>query len=1331
MTKRNPVTSEQNIWFDAQQVDNSDLALEQDYNHTVQSSIINNHIGTGVLPEVLKQNVIFDSILSSGFLDGIAVFAQNQPADRNFGNQLEIELVNSTASGKRNVKLAIIGLDFESNLQYEVFNFKTNEIQVSKKHFTNVLLLLFNDFIGDPGKSFNLGGRLVIREANPMTLSRNPIMISQDVQPNLFFRDFFLDGPLSLHALLQNALPYYNIDTLNIHTSELDNVMLLNNDVTTQIGQKFQASTNNIQKVQLLLSARNLDAGNESDLAWNGDLIISIYELQSNIENPLDIAPTTAIDFQPYNIPIAQISVNYLSLLESGFQLNSIPQPIDFIFSNSPVAGGNTIIPGKYYALTIKRSGTANKCDILIATGNNYTTNARITTFTGNIWVDIPDQDLWFKIFTDAAKISDGQAYDSGFGIAIPKTIQEPISLSTIDYSYDNLQFTGNDVFRAIVAADIEKHTPVPDQRTGNPVFSRKEFTPNIQLLNSIDIVNLQKTSEPLFLGAISDKNKKFYDSLSTVINSKLYSSAFVNDELFIKIVEDPTDTVRFNTDVSGLITNLLNGDLVGAKINPNGLNTSLNYRVASAQLMSCILGDVNGDGQIDEQDLNLLKTFYGMNFNNGLPENTVIVSDGYSTNVTNGYTTYTAPFSNLFGVSFQLVDSDTGMIVVNANDGVLVAHPNDPTLAQFTSSSIQFNNIIGLTSFKLVVLAPFNAENNGIFDIISLDVNSDVITIRKIYLTADTIVNMLRADVDGDFIITNADGYLLESYISKVPLTFSPNNTFPGPSTNPYTKIGTRFNIIRLRLEKYIDRNDDYISSIDRNSELHSIQDIFLNDGYFNQHDFYNHPVPMIITKQLTWDESLIVTNSKPKLVPSIFASNIGCNQTSCMVDGVNISVYGTEPEFDKGKIDVFIPDNIILGNGEIQRADGNFYKVDFEVGTIILEIPDGLFGAEKTINIMDDFIANYTNDGRTRLGFPAMKYADCTFVSANDLAADKVRFSVAVQSFSPNTNGLSTDGYAGIVVDGKIGVSIDYQTGLLTLNFTNLFQDPLLTTLSTKIQIHVYLKKGGFNNKPLFVDSAKVQNMLKLISVFSGAVNGGPSALVDLHSDVSGVLPLLHGGTGLNAAGAFGTVLTSTGSGLNYQFVYDLAGVIAFSSGISDANQVPKTDGYGLLDPSFLYKNPIYIYGSAGVFSNDNIVPSTIGALHFRFDQYILQGLKEIKLEVILETTNASNVSEIRLFNVNTATYIKLSGASQLLTTNNTYSTFISSDDIKSELSAGAIDYIYEIHLSLNPSSGLETAICKMARLVMTYENPYNAMPPMAHSWNFVPYLPPAHPI
>lgn len=1337
MTKRTPVSAQKNIWFDGQQVDNDDLTLEQQYNDTIASSTINNHVGTGVLPEVLVQNILFDSSLVTGFLDGVAVSTQNQPADKNFGNQLEISLSGSKAASRKAVKVAVIGLDFQSNLQFETFIFKANETQVSKRHFTQILVLLFNDLIGNPSLSLNLGGHIVIKEARPMTLSRAPIMVAQDQEPNIFFRDFFLDGPLSLGALLRSALPTYNTDTLNIFSGDLEKKAILANDVTTQLGEKFLATTNNIQKITLLLAVRNQVVGSENDLVWNGDLVVSIYPLQSDVDCPSDVAPTLPIDFAPSNIPVAQISTNYSSLQSSGVVLDSVPQPVDFVFSNSPIAAGNVLIPGQYYALAIKRSGSANKCDILIDVGSAIIPNSRITTFTGSLWVDIPEEQLWFRVWHDAAKVSDGQAYESGHGIAVEKTAQDSNTLTTIDYSKEPLPFTGNEVFRAVVAAATEESVTVPDQRTGNPVLTRQQYVPDINLLNTIDIANLEVAAEPLIIGAIADKNRKFFDSISSLINSKLYSASMVKDELLIRVIDDPTDTTRYDTGVIGLQTNLLNGDFIGAKFFPNANNPNLFYRIADARLCSYILGDVDGNGIIDEQDLGLLNSYLGNDLTKGLPINTQFTTDGTTTTVTNGYLTVTQPFTNLFSITFQLINPTTGAVVADGTDGVLVANPNNPRLAQFTSATVNFNNVVGLTDYKLAINAPSSDQNYGAFEIVSIDSLTDVLTLRKVILSGDSIGEMMRADIDGDFHITYNDGYLLESYIDRQVLTFSPTTTYPAPSTNPYTKIGKTFNVLRFRFEKFIDRTDDYTNvGAGRSTAIHIAPDIFYADGYFSMHDFVASPVPITIEKQLTWDESLIVTNSHAKQVPSVFTTLNGLVSNECSIDGINCTIYGSTPDFDPGKVDFYVPNNLILGQGgELQRPDGEFYKVDFEVGTIVLEIPDGLFGSERTINILDDFIADYNNSGVTRLGFPAMRFADCSFVKADALATDQLRFSVAVQSFSPNTNGMSDDGYTGAIVDGKIGVNIDYSTGLLTLNFTNLYEDAVLNTLSTKIQVHVYLKKGGFNNKPIFVDSVKVQNMLKLISVFSGANDGGPSALVDLESDVTGILPILHGGTGLNDVGVTGTVLTSNGTGLSYQFVNTLVNVIPFSTGISSADRVPKTDGYGLLDPSFYYKQPMYIPAIHGVNTSDGyLAPVVIGAVPFRFDSFILQGLSTIKLECILETTNAANSAILQLYNVNTRSYVNLGGTSNALTTTNESPTFLASQDIKSLLSVGATNFIYEIHLSMGSSTGnpvSEQAICKMCRIVMTYNNPATPTPPTAHSWNFVPYLPSPNPV
>jgi len=1145
-TPRSPVSTLQPVFIDGQQVDESDLQLLAQANQTIESSILNNNLtSSGILPETLVPAVLFNSSLVVGYLDGLAISTQAQPSDNNLGNQLSVALTNSNASGHRQVKVCIIGLDFQSNLQYEIFYFDTNETQTSTKHFTELLVLLFNDFIGNPLLSFNLGGNITISEASPMTLSRDVIMIAQDQQPSLFWRDFFLDfsvSQLTLQAMLQAALPLYNVTDLNIYTSPLDNLPLLAGDVTTQIGEKFQATTNNIQKITLLLSVRNQTSGQQNNLAWTGDILVSVYPLQTSIDCPTNFLPNLPINFSPFNIPLAQISYDYTSLANAGIVLNSVPQPVDFVFSNTPLAGGNLMVPGQYYAVTMQRAGNNNQCDILLAVGQNLIPNSEITTFAQTLWVDIPSEQLWFRIWTDAGKISDGQAYDAGNGVIIPKTILNPITQANQDYSLGAQQFTGNGIFSAVLAAVTQNSDAVPDQRTGDPVSSRQQLVPQVNLTSTINLTALEQTSQPLVLGTITDTNIKFFDPSQAIINAPLYSATFAEDELLIRIVTDPTDTVRYNTNVSLLASYLLNGGLIAGEIIPDLATPNNVYRIASAQLCTMILGDVDGNGIIDDNDLALLNTFIGYDMNIGLPEQTIITTTGDTTTFANGYQSLTQPFVNLYNISFQLVDPNTNTIVALGTDGILIANPNDPTSAQFTSSMVTFNNVVGLTSYKLVVLnTGANQADYGAWNIVSVDSLPDVLTIQKIYLTGDTLAQMLRADINGDFAITSSDGYLLSNYIERAVNPTIPPTTYPAPTTNAYTNIGTTFQVIKLRLEEFVDRYDDYCSNPNiRNAVVHPVQNIFASDGYLAEHDFYTQPIQMKITKQLVWEPQLVVSSAISKLVPAVFPTEIGLVQNSCVVEGVVCNVYPVVQPFDPGRVDYFVPNNLILGSGgELQRPDGDFYKVDFELGTIILEVPDGLFGAERTIDIVNDFVVDYTGLGTTRLGFPAMRFADCSFATASALADNQITFSVSVQSFSPNTNGLSTDGYYGAIVDGKMGVSMDYATGLLTLNFTNLYQDIVLQTLSTKVQVNVFLKKGGFNNTPLFVDSTQMGNMLSLISVFSGANVGGPAALLDLGNDTTGILGLVNGGTGLNAVGASGTVLVSNGSTVSYQFL------------------------------------------------------------------------------------------------------------------------------------------------------------------------------------------------
>ena len=1066
---RKPVSSKQNIWFNGQAVDNSDLTLEQNYNNLAQTSLINNHIGTGILPENLTQVTLFDSALSSGLLDGKAIDIQTQPSDNNFGNQLEIELKDSLAAGKRVVKILIIGLDFENNLQYDRFIFNKNEKQLSSKHYVTILTILFNDFIGDASQSLNLGGTILIKEAKPLSIARDCIMVAQDLQPNIFFRDFFVSGGGTLNNVLTTALPSYNIDTLNITSDYQQLRSLVEDDVSSQIGQKFLATTNNIQKITLLLAVTN--AITPSDLEWTGDLIISIFQLQSALDCPLDIAPGTAIDFDPSNIPLAQLSLNYNTLLARGVELGETPQPVDFIFSNTPVGAGSVIKAGSYYVVTMKRAGSADTCAIQAATGTNRLDDSVITFFNGAVWVDVPDEDLWFQVWTDAAKLSDGQAYDAGHGITVPKTIINESTGLTEDYIISGVPFIRNDVYYGIMEAVTEKSTLVQDQRTGGQVLSQQQFVPQVSLITATTLINRETTSEPLVLGSIADKNAKSVNAGAPNVTAKFHHFAFIKNQCVIKVIDDPTDTTRYDSDVLNLITELtgsggvsnING-LLNGKIIPNTLDTGTYYRIADTEIISMIYGDLNGDGIVDEADLTEIQSLLNSDLNT-LPS--------YA-----DYITLTTPFKADASLTWEYSNDGFFTLIDFGTDGVMTVDPQDSTKAIFSSATATFTT--PLTTTRLRISGNIsNPGNNGVFTITQfVDVNN--INIQKTYYTSDTILKILRADINGDMVVDSTDVSLLSDYVSKVA-------PFPAVSS-PANKIGTEFSAIRLTVEKYIDRADEYTASISRAADVHTIPDVLV-DGYLAgfsifTNDLETSPVSLTITKQLGWYDYLVNSNSNPKLVPASFNYQSGFVLNSCSLEGIVDDKYPLAPDFDPGRNDIFLPNNLVVNNGgQILRPDGYFMKMDFEVGTVVLEIPTVvIFTSEKIINIFTDFIADYSGTGLTRLGYEAMRFADCSTVSLDALNDEQLRFSVSLRSFSPGIDGINIDGYEGVIVDGKIGISIDTSTGILTLNFNNLYEDAILQTLKTRVQITVYLKKAGFNNAPLVVDSTQIQNLLGL---------------------------------------------------------------------------------------------------------------------------------------------------------------------------------------------------------------------------------------------------------
>jgi hypothetical protein len=1063
-----PVSAPKNDFFDGMAVTVQDLDLEQQYNTAIQSSIIDSHVGSGVLPSALVPHMLFNSSLINNLLDGVVLQSQAQPSDPNNGDQLSVTLSNSKAAGNRSIKVLIIGLDFENSLQYDALTFHTNETQITQKHYTFIVAVVFNDLFGLASQSLNLGGTVIIQEVSPLTLSRDVIMASQTIQPNLFFRDFFVSSGGTILNLLSSALPNYNVNNLNIQIGYSNLRSIVEDDVSSQIGQKFLATTNNIQKVTLLLAIYNDIT--PTDLVWDGDMLISIYPLQSTVSSPSDIVPGIAIAFDPSNIPVAQLSFTYGSLQANGMVLNATPQPVSFIFSNTTAGSGNSIIPGNYYAVTIKRAGSADTCQIQVATGMNTSTTSWETLFNGSVWTDVPDESIWYEIWSDAAKVSDGQGYDAGQGFIVPKNQINTVTGLEQDYSLGQLQFLRNDVYYALAQATTQQLALVENPKTGNNVYSEQQIVPTISLLNAPGLANLSNVSEPFVVGTITDQNVKTYSLANSIYAASFHEYGIVGNQIVLKVITDQTDGYRYDTSIIDFASALVNGSLNGALFcpgttNPSTTNPDGYYRVAKAEYLTMLYGDVDGNGIVDDNDLLLAEQLLGYNLN------TVPTYDQYIS-----LTTY---FINDTGVHWQVVNPVGNIVIASGTDGVLTTNPINGIQTNLHSASASFATIVGIANY-IIVLSNSNASlgNNGTFTIFSL-VDTHDITVQKQYYTSDVLLQVFRANVSGNMVVNTGDITAITNYIELV-------EPFPATSA-PGNLVGTPFNAIRLTLEEYVDRHDDYPSTgTNRSTTIHPLPDIYL-DGYisYEGQDLEFVPLAFSCQQQLVWYETSVVSNSNPRMVETAFNYQTGYIDYTDIVPGAVVSeTFPLAPSFDPGRNDIFIPNNLIIGvGGQIIKSDGYVYPIDFEIANFLIEIPSINFNGEQTVNIFNDLVANYSNTGHTRIGYEALRFSDNSFVGMSALSANQVRFGVAVQSLSPQLNGQDPQGIVGIIVDNRIGVSLDFASGLLKLNMNNTYVDPVLQTLNTKIQITIYLKQAGFNNPDVvFMPASTSLNWLGL---------------------------------------------------------------------------------------------------------------------------------------------------------------------------------------------------------------------------------------------------------
>jgi hypothetical protein len=157
------------------------------------------------------------------------------------------------------------------------------------------------------------------------------------------------------------------------------------------------------------------------------------------------------------------------------------------------------------------------------------------------------------------------------------------------------------------------------------------------------------------------------------------------------------------------------------------------------------------------------------------------------------------------------------------------------------------------------------------------------------------------------------------------------------------------------------------------------------------------------------------------------------------------------------------------LLG-GELLNLDETQYKIDLEVNTIVVDLPDG--STQGEVDIFSNFIKN------------DMVFYDGTAVSSSALTNNQVRVSAAIQSFVKDTDGYdfeSLDGYTKI--ETTVAVLYTQSSGLLRIRADNVRNSTTRPELRTKIVLTVYLKKAGFRNTETSVTASELDDLLTLL--------------------------------------------------------------------------------------------------------------------------------------------------------------------------------------------------------------------------------------------------------
>ena len=1010
-------------FFDGQRVTESDLDSEQIHHRSLASDATKDFHASGVVRDRLfESRVLFDTrspgmysedgneaskfIIDSGFFDGQAVRVDRQPSDNVYGNRLEVQADGLKIGGAVSAKVLIVGTTYSSlnpggDLVCEVLDFTTNQVKLSDFYYLKVIAVLFNNFSGGEGRTeVQLSaqsldtrgefGSIIIRESEPFKVFARTSSEQQVESPNIALRDFITS---SLQNTIEQEIRVglgtsYNFNELYFELDSKDKLLFEEDgNQTISFGQKFLAKSNNIQRLDILLSvAKDSSAPMGAEFDFSGEIVVSIHKLSTDIKCITDPNPDNLIDFDPDQSPLIELSYNSDDLKAMGVTLSDTPRVVSFDLSGTLLADPNiepTLNVGEFYVFLISRRGDNRTGTVVMEkaydkvsrkSDNGQDLSAierfgkkttRFVEFDPNnsTFVDDEDSSLWFVIHTNSIEVTDGVAYaDDGYPVVLSKTEGYVGSTEISKYlrNIDLKDVSEGGVNYVMLQREDKFEAPGVHPRTGNFVNTRVKDSPSISVVTEDEygkILAPDKDNVPVVLARVVDKNVKDAQDISGTFKTP----GLVHQDEIVLI--NPS-------------TEILSSNLVGRIITPDTeCICSSRYRIVEVLCETEYAGDFDGDGEVTNSDIISLLNVVGNTINAETTERKILGGEldiiDFIKSDLNGDGT---------------VDGDDIQLIEDAAEGSF----NFSVDKSFRVLRIRVENVSSEDDYPEV----FNTEADGTTlesgatlsgqDVITFDTlreeqalsirGGDSLTIPAghpdsgVYLVYSKIVDETGVgvtvgvtDLYGDEVTFSGGSSLNIAIASGAPTNMLADN--PNHSRVPFSGLSW---IISYEGDPHREEFVD-VCDLRRYVETNFIEE---------------------------------------------YSEMCKCDDDSCVSGEI------CSPQYRNQKV---LANDLFLPNGEIYSAPGVPYHGDIEYASISIPLPPGSV-EDCAIDLYTNFIKSDGGSCKTASGYPAMLYSDGTYVGCEDSGGEtditkgRVKIDQCIASLFVDAfvDGYMTDGYA-----------------------------------------------------------------------------------------------------------------------------------------------------------------------------------------------------------------------------------------------------------------------------------------------------------------------------